>query len=132
MIVRAGRPSVHALALACVAASVLAAGALLPLDLPPLALLACPFRAATGFPCIGCGGTHAFHFAVRGQFLLALSWSPLGALAAIAAATHVVWTALRLVGLPFAPRIEATPALRWTAAAALAANWLFVVWSGRV
>jgi len=33
--------------------------------------------------------------------------------------------------LPFAPRIEATPALRWTAAAALAANWLFVVLSGR-
>ena len=69
--------------------------------------------------------------AVRGQFLLALSWSPLAALAAIAAVAHVAWTALRLVGLPFAPRIEATPALRWTAAAALAANWLFVVLSGR-
>ncbi len=131
MIVRAGRPSVHALALACVAASVLAAGALLPLDAPPLALLACPFRAVTGFPCIGCGGTHALHFAVRGQFLLALSWSPLAALAAIAAAVHVAWTALRLVGLPFAPRIEATPALRWMAAATLVANWLFVVLSGR-
>src|SRR5439155_9671498 len=122
MIAHAGRPSVHALALACVAAVVLAASALLPLDAPPFALLACPFRAATGFPCIGCGGTHAFHFAVRGQLLLALSWSPLAALAAIAAAAHVAWTALRLVGLPFAPRIEATPALRGTGAAVLPAK----------
>ena len=132
MIVRGGRPSVHGLALACVGASVLATGVLLPLDSPPLALLACPFRAATGFPCFGCGGTHAFHFAVRGQLLLALSWSPLAALGAIAAAVHVAWTALRLLGFPFAPRIEATRGLRWTAAAALAANWVFVVLSGRV
>jgi hypothetical protein len=131
MIVRAGRPSVHALALAGVAASVLAGSALMPLDAPVLALLACPLRAATGFPCFGCGATHAFHFAVRGQLLLALSWSPLATLAAIAAAAHVAWTALRVFGLPFAPRLEATPALRWTAAAALAANWVFVALSGR-
>jgi len=131
VIARAGRPSVHALALACVASSLLVASALLPLDAPPLALLFCPFRAATGLPCLGCGATHAFHFAVRGELLLALSWSPLATFAAFAGAVHVVWTALRLGGLPFAARIEATPAVRWTAAAAVAANWVFVVLSGR-
>jgi hypothetical protein len=131
MIARAGRPSVHALALACVAASVFAASAFLPLDAPPLSLLACPFRAATGFPCVGCGAMHAFHFAARGQLFAALSWSPLATLAAIAAAAHVGLTALRLCGFPFAPRIDATPRLRWMAAVALAANWMFVVLSGR-
>lgn len=131
MIARAGRPSIHALALAGVAASVLAASALFPLDEPPLALLTCPFRAATGLPCIGCGATHAFHFAVRGQLVLASSWSPLATLTALCAAGHVAWTALRLLGLPFAPKVDVTPALRWFAAAALAANWLFVALSGR-
>jgi hypothetical protein len=130
MIVRAGRPSVHALALAVLTVAV-AAGALLPLDAPPLALFACPFRAATGLPCIGCGATHALHFAVRGDIVRALSFSPLATLLAFAGAAHVVWTALRAFGLPFAPRFEATVAVRWTAAAAIAANWVFVLLSRR-
>jgi len=75
VIVRAGRPSVHALALAGVAVLLLAAAAALPLDTAPLALLACPFRAATGLPCPGCGATRAFHFAVRGRFGDALTRS---------------------------------------------------------
>jgi len=131
MIARASRPSVHAVALACVAVSVLAAAAILPLDTPPLSLFACPFRAATGVPCLGCGAMHAFHHVARGELLAALSWSPLATLAAVAGAAHALWTALRLCGLPFAPKIVPTPALRWAAAAALAANWVFVWLSGR-
>jgi hypothetical protein len=126
VIVRAGRPSAHALALAGVAALLLAAGAFLSPDSPPLSLIGCPFRAATGIPCLGCGATHAFHFAARGQLVEAFFSSPLATLCALACAVHVAWTALRLAGVPFAPRMAITPALRWTAAAALAANWLFV------
>ena len=126
MIARAGPPSVHAVALAGVSALLLAVAAALPLDAPPLSLLWCPFRAATGLPCLGCGCTHAFHFAVRGQILLALSYSPLGTLLALACAAHLIWTALRLAGLPLAPAISLTPRARWAAAAALAANWIFV------
>jgi len=68
----------------------------------------------------------AEHHAVRGQLLEACSHSPLGAALAIACAAHLGWTLLRLAGLRSAPRIELTPRLRWAAAAALAANWIFV------
>ncbi len=130
MIARAGAPSVHALGLAGVAAGLLAAAAVLPLDAPPLSLLTCPFRAATGLPCLGCGCTHAFHHFVRGEIGAALASSPLGTLLALVCAVHVVWTALRLCGLRWAPRFAMTAPLRWTAAFALLANWVFLVARG--
>lgn len=127
MIRRAGPPSVHALGLAGVAAALLAGALVLPIDAPPLSLFPCPFRAATGLPCLACGCTHAFHFFVRGELGAACLASPLGALLALACAAHLGWTLLRLCGLPWAPRLESTRGLRWTAAAALAANWAFLV-----
>jgi len=126
VIARAGRPSLHAVALAGIAILLLAAAAALPLDAPPLSLFFCPFRAATGFPCPGCGCTHAFHFTVRGQLAAAFSCNPLGTLLALASAAHVLWTALRLAGLPYAPALQLTRRSRWAAAAALAFSWLFV------
>ncbi len=126
MIRRAGPPSVHALGLAAAAGALLAGAALLPLDAPPLSLFPCPFRAATGLPCLTCGSSHAFHFFVRGQFADALVASPLGALLALACAVHVVWTLLRMGGFPWAPHLEPTRALRISAGIALAANWTFV------
>jgi Protein of unknown function (DUF2752) len=132
VIARAGRPSVHAVCLAGVAVLLLGAAAILPLDAAPLSLFPCPFRGATGWPCPGCGCTHAFHFAVRGELGLAISHSPLGTVLAVACAAHVVWTALRLSGLPYAPALELTRRARWAAVSALAANWLFVaVWGAR-
>ncbi|MGE5047513.1 MAG: DUF2752 domain-containing protein [Deltaproteobacteria bacterium] len=132
MIARAGPPSVHALGLAAVSVALLAAAALLPLDAPPLSLFACPLRAATGVPCLSCGCAHAFHFAVRGRFGAALASSPAGALLAAACAVHAGWTALRLCGLAYAPRLEMTSRLRWSAALALVANWAFVaLWGAR-
>lgn len=123
---RAGPPSVHALGLAVTGAALLAAAAVLPLDAPPLSLLACPLRAATGLPCLACGCTHAFHFMVRGEISAAVWSSPLGALLAAACAAHALWTVLRLLGLPYAPRFEPTRAARWAAALGLAANWVFL------
>jgi hypothetical protein len=128
MIARGGAPSMHALALAAIAVLLLAAALALPLDAPPLSLFGCPFRALTGLPCFGCGMTHAFHFAVRGDFARAAAHSPLGLALAISSAAHAAWTALRLCGLPYAPRIVAGSGVRWAAAAALGANWIFLVW----
>jgi hypothetical protein len=131
VIARAGRPSIHALALVGVAMALLAAAAALPLDGPPLSLLSCPFRTATGFPCLGCGCTRAFHFAVRGQLAASFSQSPLGALLALACAGHILWTLLRIAGLPYAPVVEPTRRVRWVAAFALAGNWLYVALRNR-
>ena len=126
MIVRAGRPSLHATALAGIAVLLLAGAAALRLDAPPLSLFFCPFRAATGLPCPGCGCIHAFHFAVRGQLAAAFWCSPLGTLLALACAAHVLWTALRIAGLPYAPDVQLTGRVRWVAAATLAASWVFL------
>jgi hypothetical protein len=44
----------------------------------------CAYRARTGRPCLGCGGTHAFRRAVRGDVLGAARLNPLGAFAGVA------------------------------------------------
>ncbi|HYZ89950.1 MAG TPA: DUF2752 domain-containing protein [Myxococcales bacterium] len=125
--VRAGPPSVHALGLAAVGVVLLGAAAVLPLDASPLSLLACPFRAATGWPCLTCGCTHAFAAFVHLHPVSALEASPLGAALALACAVHVGWTLLRLCGLRRAPAaVAVTPRVRAAALALLAANWIFL------
>ncbi len=126
MIARAGPPSVHALGLGAAGAALLAAAAVLPIDAPPLSLFVCPFRAATGLPCLACGCTHAFQFFVRGQLAAATLASPLGMLLALACAIHLLWTLLRLAGLRYALHVSVTRRVRWAAAVALAANWVFL------
>lgn len=118
------KASVHELGLAAAAGALLAGGAVVPLDSP---FLFCPFRAATGLPCLTCGCTHAFHHFVRGEIADAFVSSPLGFLLAVACVLYVAWTVARLCGLPYALRLPATSALRWTAAAVLAANWAFLL-----
>ena len=44
----------------------------------------CSFRAQTGRPCMGCGGTHAFGRVARGDVAGALSANPLGAFVGMA------------------------------------------------
>ena len=107
----------------------LATARLLPLDAPPLSLLACPFRAATGLPCLGCGCLHAFaavaHFDLGGAFLA----NPLGSLVAIAGAGFALATALRLCGVHLAaPRLGPSGArfARTAIVVMVLANWCFV------
>lgn len=57
----------------------------------------CSFRARTGAPCMGCGGTEAFGHAARGRFLRALVANPLGAWSGAAA-----WALLIACGTAFA------------------------------
>jgi hypothetical protein len=121
------KPSLHAGGFALVAASLLLAARVLPLDAPPLSLFACPVKAATGWPCLFCGSTHAFAHFTRGEIAAAFLASPLGALLALACAGHVALTLLRLFGLPLAlPEVEFTPRRRWAALGLIAASWVFV------
>lgn len=130
-IARAGPPSIHAAGFAGVAALLLLAAAALPVDAPALALFACPFRTATGWPCLGCGFTHAFQFVVRGHLGAAFAVSPLGTLLALLGAAHAAWTALRFAGFPWAPSMVPGARMRWACAFALAANWIFVAFRNR-
>jgi hypothetical protein len=57
----------------------------------------CSFRARTGLPCVGCGGTRAFMLGARGAFPAALRANPLGAYAAAAAWVLVLGAAGTLV-----------------------------------
>jgi Protein of unknown function (DUF2752) len=131
----AGAPSVHALGIAAAGALVLLAAAVLPLDAPPLSLLACPLRAATGIACPSCGATHAFHFVMHGDLGDALAANPLAALGALLLAAHCVLTALRLCGLRFTPSLprpspKISRLLRAGVVLAVLANWLFVALRG--
>ena len=64
---------------------------------------------------------------LRDWFTLSvLVFVPLGSLLALICALHVLWTLLRLAGMPWAPQVQART-LRFTALAALGANWVFLV-----
>jgi hypothetical protein len=107
----------------------LSAAGILPLDAPPLSLLACPFRAMTGLPCLGCGCLHAFAAVAHLDFGAAFLANPLGALAAIGGICFALLTALRLCGVVL-PVPRSTPGrarvARMVVVLAVAANWSFV------
>jgi hypothetical protein len=107
----------------------LSSARILPLDAPPLSLLACPFRAMTGLPCLGCGCVHAFAAVAHLDFGTAFLANPVGALVAIGGICFAVGTVLRLCGvalpLPRMPRGRARLA-RIAVVLAVAANWTFV------
>ena len=107
----------------------LSAAGILPLDAPPLSLLACPFRVVTGLPCLGCGCLHAFAAVAHLDLGAAFLANPLGALAAMGGICFAAGTALRLAGvalsLPRFPQGRARLA-RIAVVLAVAANWSFV------
>jgi hypothetical protein len=92
----------------------------------PSAPAVCPFKAATGLPCVGCGGTHAFARAARGDLVAALGLNPLGAWAGLAAwivglgaAAALVSGRGRWLAVPLGTVVTASPvivlvcAIRW-------------------
>ena len=58
----------------------------------------CSFRARTGAPCLGCGGTEAFGHAARGRFARAMIANPLGAWSGATAWTLFIASGLTLAG----------------------------------
>ena len=58
----------------------------------------CSFRARTGAPCLGCGGTEAFGHASRGRFMRAAVANPLGAWSGAAAWALLFASGLTLAG----------------------------------
>ena len=58
----------------------------------------CSFRAKTGAPCLGCGGTAAFGHASRGRFVAAAVANPLGAWSGAAAWALAIGSLLAFAG----------------------------------
>lgn len=58
----------------------------------------CSFRARTGAPCLGCGGTEAFGHAARGRFVRAIVANPLGAWSGAAVWGLLLGSGLTLAG----------------------------------
>jgi hypothetical protein len=113
------------------------AARLLVLGRPPLSLFACPFHAATGWPCPGCGTTRAVLFLARGEVLAALGASPLGTLAAAMFWTGALYAAARCLGLRRGLHwpLPTTAQAGWLRAGVLAlllANWAFVAWTDKL
>ena len=137
--VHAGPPTLHAVSWALIGALLLLAATLVHLGagagpLEPLLqhALACPLRSATSVPGPGCGTTHALALLAHGAPLAALYASPLAALSALVLWLHTLLTAARLAGLRRTLWLPTPPAgvarnLRLGAAAALVANWAFVI-----
>jgi hypothetical protein len=129
--VRSGAPGTPSLALAGAGALSFLAAASLRLDAPGLLLFACPFRAATGLPCLGCGATHAFVHLAHGRLLLAIAANPLWALVAASWWAFSLFTVARRAGLSWtlawpalSPR--SLRRLRFLLGALAFANWAFV------
>jgi len=91
----------------------------------------CPFRRLMGVPCLTCGSTRALVALARIDLGAAFLWNPLVAGAGILfIAGGVVALAAALAGRGVeTPR--PTPLLRAALAAAIAANWAFLVVAGR-
>jgi len=61
-------------------------------------LIVCPFRAVTGLPCLFCGLTRAFAYAIHGEFVAAFESNPLWWLAAALVAAQGVALLARALG----------------------------------
>ena len=99
---------------------------------PPLV---CPFKAATGFPCLTCGATRALLTLVEGQAAAAFVLNPFVPLAAIAASSYVLYSATAVVhgGRRVRARVTAWEALvlRGSVIGAFMAVWGWLVIDGR-
>lgn len=91
--------------------------------------VACPAWTIFGVPCPTCGATRAVVAAMRGDFLAALAWNPLAAIAALTAVLAIPATLGVLAGVLPAPTIppRLSGSARLALAALLVANWVYLL-----
>ena len=90
----------------------------------------CGFRAVTGLPCPGCGGTRAFYYLFRGEFLKSLAYHPVVIAGAAAYVHYMAAIALRrrrLAVRDYSRRLLVQYDLYWVAAV-LMIQWAVKLW----
>ena len=131
LIARPGATPLGAIFLAC--GLVMAAGiGLLHLDSLPIAL--CVFKAVTGLPCLTCGTTRALARLFTLDVPGAVAMNPLAAAVGLAlvpwgAADLVLLARQRALALEISRGLA--PVVRVAAVALVAANWAYLLVSGR-
>jgi hypothetical protein len=110
-------------------AAVAAGGVLLTLGLP---WLACPFRAATGYPCLTCGATRCAIAFSHGHLSMAWSWNPLAFIALCGVALFDLYAVVVL--LTRGPRLRVIDwtraeknAVRVVVVVLIALNWAYLL-----
>jgi hypothetical protein len=94
--------------------------------------LPCPLRALVGIPCPTCGATRAALALARLEPLAALSLNPLATVALVALVGGGIACAVGTLSgrVGWRPPARLGPAARVGVAAAVLANWLYLVWAG--
>lgn len=91
----------------------------------------CSFRQITGYPCPGCGLTRVADRVAHFHFVAALKANPIGTVAALCFAACAVLTVIHLVFAVPMPELvldeRERRRARWAVAAALLANYVFVI-----
>lgn len=94
--------------------------------------LGCAWKACTGWPCVGCGGTRALALLAAGEWLAALRMNP-GAVGTVLGllAINVYAAVILLARLPpWRPAWLSRVRWRWIVAGVLLGNWLYLLASG--
>lgn len=98
----------------------------------------CPFKQLTGLPCVLCGGTRTLCALTRGRWGVAFGLNPLAALAGLLGALYALYaagavaTGRRLRLSPAGASGRARLIFLLAAAAAVAANWAYLIAHGAV
>lgn len=99
---------------------------------PPLV---CPFKAATGVPCVTCGATRALLALARGEAFVSFVLNPFVPVAAMAASSYVLYSVAAIVNGRRRLRARVTAreilVLRGSVIAASSAVWGWLVIDGR-
>lgn len=115
-------------------ASAVVAALLLAAHRMGLGFPVCAWKHLTGLPCLGCGGTRAVDLLLRGDIPGAFAMNP----AALGGVLFFAALALHACGVlifrlePVRPAVFRGNAWRFALAALLAANWIYLLLSGRV
>jgi hypothetical protein len=85
----------------------------------------CPFKLLTGFPCPGCGLTHAFCSISHGHLKVAWQANPFGFLFYTLALACLAWPWLRASFPGIEAFMRRTRALVWAPATVIVGMWVY-------